>query len=522
VAGIANKIVEFVMALKKTDSVSSRLFRIFFAFALAGAIILTVITVYSETTRLRSDIENKGRTLTTLLADNVRIGVFAENREQLNEAIVGVMGHKETMAVFVYTADGRELIRKARPEYAAGNAVARFTSAPESVSRMVTHENLIELVEPVTLDDTPVSEETIFFSGTAPEGGKRVIGCVRMLFDTSSLTERISAILLRNIAIGCLLFIFGAMTIFYVLDRSLRPLQRLRDEVEMLGAGKEIEKISIQSADEVGRLATAFNEMADNLKKREQEAKELEQQLRHVEKMEAVGTLARGIAHDFNNIMTAVEGSMFALKKKIGSSNPLYKYIYHMENSLSRSKVLIQGLLVFSRGHLPTQARVEVNEIVWNLVPVISSLIGDNIKCESRYFDSPLIVTADRFQIEQVILNLAVNARDAMPDGGVIDIRTDLVLVEDPEKAEVVLPAPGWYAVISVGDSGVGISRGVMERIFEPFYTTKEVGKGTGLGLSIVYGIIEEHKGGVAVCPKENKGTEFRVYLPVPEKMDDQ
>jgi signal transduction histidine kinase len=518
VAEIFNKVKELLISLKGTESVSSRIFRIFFAFALIGAIIFTILTVYYETSRLRSDLVNKGHTLTDLLADNVRIGVFAENREQLNESIVGVMRHKETVAVFVYTADGRELIKRISPEYARSKIMEQFTAAPEPVSHEVSHENLIELVEPVSLADSPVSEEAIFFSGTASSGGKRVIGSVRILFDTSSLTDSIATILFRNIAIGCLLFIIGAMTIFYVLDRSLGPLRQLKDEVEMLGAGKEIEKISIQSRDEVGSLAVAFNEMADNLKKREQEAKELEQRLRYAEKMEAVGTLARGVAHDFNNILTTVEGTIFALKKNIENSHPLYRYIYHMDNSLSRAKVLIQSLLVFSRGQSPSYIKIDINGIIRDLMPMISTLAGDSIKCLSRLFDGPLIVSGDRFQIEQVIMNLVINARDAMPEGGTLDISTGLVRVEDPDATGVILPAAGWYAMVSVGDSGTGIPADVMEKIFEPFYTTKDVGKGTGLGLSIVYGIIEEHGGGIYIFSEEGRGAEFRIYLPVFEK----
>jgi two-component system, cell cycle sensor histidine kinase and response regulator CckA len=210
---------------------------------------------------------------------------------------------------------------------------------------------------------------------------------------------------------------------------------------------------------------------------------------------------------------------MFALRKNIDKSHTLHKYIYHMDNSLSRARVLIQGLLVFSRGQAPWNRPIEINEVILNLMPSISTLAGDAITCLPWLHEGLLIISVDRFQIEQVIMNLAINARDAMPEGGVLDIRTDLVMVEDPNSAEVILPAPGWYAVISVGDSGTGISKDVMGRIFEPFYTTKDVGKGAGLGLSIVYGIIEEHKGGISVFSEEGRGSEFRIYLPIFEKV---
>jgi len=507
--------------LKGTDTVSAKMFRIFFTFTVVGVIIFTILSVYSDTNRLKNDLITKGRTLTTLLSDNVRLGVFAESREQLNEAISGIMNYRETLAVFVYATDGRELIGKVKSRAGLPEAFARYRfAAPEPRVHMKSLDGMIEFVEPVVLEASPASEESLYFSGAAAGSGKRVIGSVRVLIDTSSLEESALMILSRNIALGCLLLVFGAMMIFYVLERTLRPLKQLTKEVKLLGAGEEIEKISVQSKDEVGSLALAFNEMADNLRKREQEAKELEQRLRHAEKMEAVGTLARGIAHDFNNILTAVEGSMFALRKNIDSNNQLHKYIYHMDNSLSRARVLIQGLLVFSRGQAPGRQMIEVNELIERLMPTITTLCGESVRCSTSLLEGTLVVAADRFQIDQVIMNLVVNARDAMPEGGELWIGTSLALVEDSKTSEVVLPAPGQYVIISVGDTGTGISKDVMERIFEPFYTTKDVGKGAGLGLSIVYGIVEEHKGGISIFSEERRGTEFRIYLPLFEKFE--
>jgi signal transduction histidine kinase len=209
---------------------------------------------------------------------------------------------------------------------------------------------------------------------------------------------------------------------------------------------------------------------------------------------------------------------MFALNKNIDNAHPMHKYLYHMGNSVSRARILIQGLLVFSRGQVPKHMPVEVNAAIENLLPMISSVIGDEIECVPLLCSSPLIIMADPFQIEQVLLNLAINARDAMSDGGSLAIKTDLIVVEEHNAAEAVLPAPGRYALISVRDTGKGIRDDIRERIFEPFYTTKEVGKGTGLGLSIVYGIVEEHKGGISVFSEEGRGAEFKICLPLFEK----
>jgi signal transduction histidine kinase len=501
------------------ESVSYRMFRIFFAFTVTGTIIFTLLSVYYQTTRVHDDLMAESQTLTKLLADNVRIGVFSESREQLNDTVSSIMSHREVLSVSVLSIDGRELFRKVRAGYAPIQSDAHQKKTATNRGRsFFTARDMIELAEPVVLDSAPSTEESIYFSAPAGGSERRIIGSVKILFDTSSLAASTISIIIQNVAVALILLVIGTMLIFYVLEKALRPLRQLTEEVRMLGAGMEIEKISVKSEDEIGRLATAFNEMADSLKKREHQAKELEQRLRHAEKMEAVGTLARGIAHDFNNILTAVEGSMFALNKNIGRDHPMHKYLYHMGNSLSRARILIQGLLVFSQGQTPKQMPVEVNSAIENLLPMISSVIGDEIECVPLLCKSPLIIMADPFQIEQVLLNLAINARDAMSNGGSLAIRTDLIEVEEHNAAGAVLPAPGKYALISVRDTGRGIREEIRERIFEPFYTTKEVGKGTGLGLSIVYGIVEEHRGGISVFSEEGRGAEFRICLPLFEK----
>ena len=500
-------------------SVSLRMFRIFFAFTVAGTLLFTTLSVYYQTVRVRDALMAESRTLTKLAADNVRTGLLAGDHKQLNYSVNSIMGLREVLMVSVFSADGRELLRKIKPELASVLAVNYDEeSANRPSGPQLSPGDVIELSEPVMLESEHGRDKSVYIS--EPGGGveKRVVGSVKVLFDASSLATSSVSIILQNVAVALIMLVTGAMLIFYVLKRALSPLRQLTDEVRMFGAGHEIEKISLTSDDEVGRLAMAFNEMADNLKRREREAKELEQRLRHAEKMEAVGTLARGVAHDFNNILTAVEGSMYALKKHIVREHPLYKYIHHMGNSVARARILIHGLLVFSQGHAPRHLPVEINSAIRELVPMIHSVIGDGIECMPVLCKKPLIVMADPFQIEQVLLNLAINARDAMANGGSLAISTDLAVIDDEKAAEAIKLAPGRYVIISVRDTGRGISEDIRARIFEPFYTTKEVGKGTGLGLSIIYGIVKEHKGSISVFSEEGRGAEFRIFLPLIEK----
>jgi signal transduction histidine kinase len=376
----------------------------------------------------------------------------------------------------------------------------------------------VEFMEPVVIESAPKTEEALYFDNSYETGQPRIIGSVILILDTSHLIVHNLIIIGQN-AIGALVILFlGALLIFFALERSLGPLRKLTHEVEVLGDGGDIEKISVNSVDEVGKLAVAFNTMTENLKKREQEAYEFEQKLRHAEKMEAVGTLSRGIAHDFNNILTSIEGSVFALKRFVDRGQQKYNYLVHMDNALARAHVLIDGLMVFSRGQEPKRVTVEINSLLRNLMPGIAGILGEGLVCELQVYYRDLRVMGDGFQLSQMLMNLVVNAKDAMKGGGKLLIKTGMVTFGEEEKIIGLLSEPGKYAFIVISDSGEGIKDEIRERIFEPFFTTKEVGKGTGLGLSIVYGIVKDHKGHLEVYSEPGIGTEFRIYLPLFEK----
>jgi two-component system, cell cycle sensor histidine kinase and response regulator CckA len=244
------------------------------------------------------------------------------------------------------------------------------------------------------------------------------------------------------------------------------------------------------------------------------EKKKLEDQLRHSQKMEAVGQLAGGIAHDFNNILTAIIGYGSLMKMKMGDDNPLRNYLLQVLDSAQRAANLTQGLLAFSRKQVISPKSVHVNKIIENVEKLLRRLIGEDLEMKVILADDNLTVLADSGQLEQVLVNLATNARDAMSEGGCLTIRTGTA-VQDYEFVKLHgYGKPGPYALISVMDTGVGMDGKTKERIFEPFFTTKEVGKGTGLGLSIVYGIVKQHSGYITCSSEPGKGTEFRIYLP--------
>ncbi|MBI5237354.1 MAG: GAF domain-containing protein [Deltaproteobacteria bacterium] len=244
------------------------------------------------------------------------------------------------------------------------------------------------------------------------------------------------------------------------------------------------------------------------------ERKMLQGQLVQSQRMEAVGALSGGIAHDFNNIITAVAGYAHLLSMKAPGEGPSKEYSDHILTLTERAATLVQGLLAIGRKQVSSPQALDLNELIKRVEKILLRIIGEDIELKAMFSKAPLIVRADPAQIEQVLMNLATNARDAMPKGGVIAISTALV---EPDRGFLKprgLEA-GKYALITFSDTGAGMDEDVKAHIFEPFFTTKEQGKGTGLGLSTVYGIIKQHSGAIEVFSKPKQGAIFMVYLPV-------
>ena len=247
----------------------------------------------------------------------------------------------------------------------------------------------------------------------------------------------------------------------------------------------------------------------------EEERKELMAQLSQSQKMEAVGQLAGGVAHDFNNILTVIFGYAHILLSKIESSSPLRHPMEQILLSATRAAELTQGLLAFSRKQVLTTTNLDLGEVVRETEKMLSRLVREDIELRVTVSDRALTVKADRGQIGQVLINLVTNAVDAMPAGGILAVEVAGFEMDDLFVKTHGFGIPGNYAEITVRDSGSGMDAGTVKKVFEPFYTTKEVGKGTGLGLSIVYGIIKQHAGFIGVESETDFGTAFRIYLPL-------
>lgn len=255
------------------------------------------------------------------------------------------------------------------------------------------------------------------------------------------------------------------------------------------------------------------------IKKAENEKKELEMRLLQAQKMEAIGELAAGIAHDFNNILTAIIAYSHFLRLKMKNNIDLIAYIDNILNSSEKAANLIRNLLTLGRKHALSLRIININDILQNIQKIIEKILGENIQLViKKHKKEGIFVLADYALIEQALLNLVTNARDAMPEGGVLTISSDIEVPDSDFFKKHGEPKDEKFGVISISDTGVGIDKSYKDRIFEPFFSTKETGKCTGLGLAIVYGIVKHHGGYIDINSEKGKGTEIKIYLPLSYK----
>lgn len=243
--------------------------------------------------------------------------------------------------------------------------------------------------------------------------------------------------------------------------------------------------------------------------------KRLEEQFLHSQKMKSIGTLAAGVAHDFNNILTAIIGFSTIIKRRIPETDPLQFYIKQIQSAAKNGTRLTMGLLSFGRMHKGQPVAADFNDLIRSHANRLQSLAGEDIDLNINLSSCGLFVKVDPDQMEQVLMNLTANARDAMPRGGRLTIQTDSISIDETFTRLNGFGTSGEYALISISDTGAGMDAKTKGRIFEPFFTTRQVNKGTGLGLSIVYGIIKEHSGYIDVLSEPGQGTTLSIYLPL-------
>ncbi len=313
---------------------------------------------------------------------------------------------------------------------------------------------------------------------------------------------------------GLLAVLAGGALVFAICDRFTRPLGSLLGGVGALEKGDFDYRLNARGTDEVAQLTRAFGRMRTTLKTNQGQRQKLEDHLRQSHKMEAIGRLAGGVAHDFNNLLTIIKGHTALMLEQLRPGDALYSGSQQIEQAADRAASLTRQLLAFCRMQVLQPKVVDLNALISDMAKMLTRLIRADILFSFRPDQTLGKVKADPGQLEQVILNFAVNAVDAMPNGGTLTIEThNIVVDENVARIRPVVPL-GSYVMLAVTDTGAGMDEQTKARIFEPFFTTKELGKGTGLGLATVYGVIKQSEGWIWVESELGKGTRFEVYLP--------
>lgn len=315
------------------------------------------------------------------------------------------------------------------------------------------------------------------------------------------------------------------------LSRVATNQEALRERLQRLLAGGEVNEfetvhvrndgssinllVSPTLIDYHGRKAVfSLNRDITARKKAEGEREQLEHQLRQSQKLESIGHLAGGVAHDFNNLLTVINGYSEMALNRLETDSPLHKNIEEIKKAGQRAASLTSQLLAFSRKQVLKPKVLDLNSIVADVDKMLRRLIGEDIGLATSLEPNLGQIKADPGQIEQVIMNLAINARDAMPKGGKLTIETRQIYLHEPLVNKHFSIEPGHYITLAVSDTGTGMDKEIQKQIFDPFFTTKEVGRGTGLGLSTVYGIVKQSGGDISVYSEPGQGTTFRVYFP--------
>ena len=296
------------------------------------------------------------------------------------------------------------------------------------------------------------------------------------------------------------------------LCRDVTQRRQRIEEIRRLNQG--LEKIV---GERTAELTATNRELLAEIAQRkaaEKAGEELQAELLQSQKMELVGTLAGGIAHDFNNILVAISGYAEFLTKSLPEDAPMKADLSEILLETERGAMLTRQLTAISRKQPALPQILDLNQVIDGACKMLTRLIGTNIRLETQLSPGIGKIKADPGQVSQVIMNLVVNARDAMPDGGRIYIETTNAEITERISGKALAPAPGQYVKLTVTDTGCGMSKETLSHLFEPFFTTKEMGKGTGLGLSIISGIVSQARGGIDVASALGRGTTFTIYLP--------
>lgn len=503
---------------------------------IAVIFLITMLSFY-EVYKTRNCLINNLTTLSKMVASQSTAAIVFNDRQNAEEILQTLVASPNTVYAAIYKKNG-ELFA----EYKALNSESAVIDKDFKKEAYDFGFKYISMTVPVFLDREEIGYVYVrsnlkeFYRGLTTQ----VIIVVVVSFVTLGIIYLMIILLERNVATPVIKLASIMSRVSEEKDYSLRSPVLSEDEIGILSKGfnemlseiekrdKELNLYRLNLEDEVRKRTKELEEVNIRLQrefserlKMEEEQMRLQFQLIQAQKMELVGQLAGGIAHDFNNMLTAIMGSAELLKLSLNKEDSI-SYVDLILKSSEKASKLVQQLLAFGRRQIMNPKPLNINHILKDVEDLLSSLIGGDIKLKIVPSNEELIVWVDKVQIEQVLINLTTNAKDAMPEGGVLTIQTDSFLIDDEFAKTHSFGDKGDYALISISDTGIGMDEYTRERIFEPFFTTKVSGKGTGLGLATVYGIIKQHNGYIDVYSTKGKGTTFKIYLPLAKAVTEE
>ncbi len=509
--------------------IARKLVTIVTATTISALLILSLSIVAYDGWTARRSLQREVEIMGQIVADRSMAALSFGDARSAAETLDALSARPSILQATLYSADAEVLARFRRSPQHDDDMTAE-SPLPEDGIRFIG--DRLQLVR------------TIFMEGEA-------IGRVVLVSDLREIRERQTRIL--AIASGAaILSFFIAFFLSGYLRRGVAS-----SVVSLAAAARRVtnerdysSRVSKSSEDELGDLVTSFNEMLEEIARREValraerdraedhaarerelfeetsqakqeleaqilERERLEEQILHAQKMEAVGRLAGGIAHDFNNMLMVIRGYTEASLRDPDCSERLREYLTEIDLASQRAHATTKQLLIFSRQQVLKVETIEMNNCIRETLNMLERLIGEDVELRAELTDADLFVRGDTGQIQQLLVNLAVNARDAMPTGGCLTIATRAYEVDPGAVSEELQLAPGKYAALEVRDTGMGIPLDVQPKVFDPFYTTKPAGKGTGLGLSSVYGLVRMSGGAIRLESEDGEGASFEIFLPL-------
>jgi signal transduction histidine kinase/CheY-like chemotaxis protein len=473
-----------------------------------GTIQVTAQTIFSTRffDRLTADT---GSQQALFLARLASIALYTENKSLAQEPLEAIVDRPEIASAALYFDNGTLWMKRER------QGIKTKTISPTKVQQILsvmTPTAPMKVIAANTLCYYAPVKVTNFSTIDSITELEETIGLVRIILNKNyfqNLTRQ--RLLLNSVSFACAILV--ALLTAIILARYLsNPLHKLTERAKQITNGELDNPIPVETTGELANLTVAFNQMLESLKEREQ----LMNELRQAQKMEAIGTMAGGIAHDFNNILSAIFGftqiSMLNMDKK----SEEYKNLSQVLTAAHRAKDLVASILTFSRQSSIKKEAISIAPVIKEVLKLLRSTLPAGIEIQQQISLDTGTVLADPVQIHQIVMNLCTNAFHAMgSEKGILDVRLEELEIDSKKAAAIPDLQAGTYLLFTVSDTGHGMDSELMERIFDPFYTTKEPGKGTGMGLSVVHGIVAECGGSVTVESRINKGTTFFLYFPV-------